>query len=268
MMHEYSRAALYAILLTLAAGGAACTTAAPQALPEKGTDAAVRADARAWGELLARRVDEESLVDYSGLRNDEEDMERLEAYLAYLASVSPDETASREAALALWINAYNAAVVAGVLANYPIESVKDVEDFWRNVSVEVGGKEYSLAEIENFILRRMDEPRIHWALARASRGGPALLGEPYAADRLNEQLDRQEKAYLRDRRQAYVDKDRKLLMLSSLFYWYGEDFIKAKGTKSDYIRGYLVQDELEFLENTAVSTGYIKYDWSLNEQKK
>ncbi len=224
-----------------------------------------------WGKVLAKRVDKSGkrgLVDYDGLKKEKEDLKNLRAYLDYLGAFDPDKLKNKKEKLAFWINCYNAAVVAGVLNFKPEKSVKDVKDFWRRVIVHVGKKEYSLGDIENTILREMDEPRIHWALVRASKGCAALLAEPYTAGKLEEQLTKQEKDYLVGRKQAYLDRKKKALMLSSLFYWYGADFVRAAGTKLSYVKKYLSEDDLKFLEDNPVSTKYIKYDWSLNKQEK
>lgn len=225
------------------------------------------ADHGLWEKILAKRVDEKGFVDYKGLKEDKEDLKNLRAYLDYLGAFDPDRLASKEEKLAFWINFYNAAAVAGVLKFYPVESVKKVEDFWRRVIVRVGSKEYSLGDIENSVLREIGEPRFHWAIVRASKGCAALLAEAYAAEKLDEQLAKQEEGYLVGRKQVYIDKKKGALVLSSLFFWYGEDFIKAAGTKLEYVKKYLSEEDLEFLEDNPVSTKYIKYDWSLNEQE-
>jgi hypothetical protein len=221
-----------------------------------------------WGKVLARRLGEKGLFDYQGLKKDKDGLKDLDAYLDMLGAVDPDRLKSKEEKLAFWINCYNAAAVAGVIKFYPIKSIKDVKDFWHRITVHVGDKEYSLGDIENSILRGFGEPRIHWALVRASKGCARLLDQPYGAEKLDEQLTNREKKYLTGRKQVYIDKEKKLLMLSSLFFWYGEDFIKAAGTKLDYVRKYLSEEDLEFLEDNPVGTAYIKYDWSLNEQEQ
>ena len=260
---------LAAVLLSLVLTWIGCAAAPPATDADTPANAALPApDPEAWGVLLGKWVNEEGLVDYDGLKNSQEDLGRLNAYLSYLGSVNPDEIEGREEKLAFWINAYNAVTIAGVLQYYPIESVKDVEEFWHSVKARVGEKEHSLAQIETWILRPLDEPRIHWAIVRASKGGPPLLEEPYDAGKLDEQLDAQETRYLEDRRQVYIDRDKKALMLSSLFYWYGADFIKAEGSKQNYVRKYLSEEELDFLADNAVAIGYVKYDWSLNKQAK
>jgi len=225
-------------------------------------------DHSAFGNVLKNRVDAGGLVDYEGLKKDKKEYKALRSYLDYLGTFNPDKLKSKKEKIAFWINAYNAAVIAGVVELYPVKSVKDVKDFWHRIVLHVGEKEYSVGEIENSVLRKMEEPRIHWAIVRASKGCAALLQEPYTADKLDKQLEKQEKDYLVGRKQAYVNKEKGWLMLSSLFYWYGEDFVKATGTKLDYVKKYLSKEDLEYIEDNQISPKYIKYDWSLNNQEK
>jgi hypothetical protein len=48
------------------------------------------------------------------------------------------------------------------------------------------GKKYSLEGIENEILRKMDEPRIHFAINCASVSCPNLLNEAYTEAKLEQ----------------------------------------------------------------------------------
>jgi hypothetical protein len=221
-----------------------------------------------WKEILSRHVDNQGLVDYQGIKDNREDHEKLQKFIDSMKNVDPEKLETREKKLAFWINCYNAATIHGVLRHYPIDSVKDVKDFWHIVVVSVGGKEYSLGKIENTVLRGLGEPRMHWAIVRTSKSSAALLAEPYSADKLEEQLEKQEKDYIVGRRQAYINRKKIKLMLSPFFYWYGEDFIKKAGTKLDYVKKYFTKEDLDFLDDNPVSTGYIKPDWSLNRQKK
>jgi hypothetical protein len=218
--------------------------------------------------VLKNRVDKNGLVDYEGLKKDKKELKALRSYLDYLGTINPDKLKSKEEKLCFWINAYNAAVIAGVVELYPVKSVQDAKDFWRRVVLYVGDKEYSVGDIENSVLRNLEEPRMHWAIVRASKGCAPLLQEPYTADKLDKQLAAQEKAYLVERKQAYVNREKGWLMLSSLFFWYGEDFVKAAGTKFDYVKKYLSKEDLKYAEDNQLSVKYIKYDWSLNEQEK
>ena len=97
-----------------------------------------------WHTLLQRYV-REGLVDYRGLQAAST---LLIEYLAALKAVELGTLKRREDQLALWINAYNACVVKGVLDHYPIRSVKDVKGFFDRLPCEAAGFSLTLNEIE------------------------------------------------------------------------------------------------------------------------
>src|SRR4029450_10414881 len=85
-------------------------------------------------------------------------------------------------ALAYWINAYNAFVLAAVIEEYPIRSVWKVRNgqFFERARHVAGGRLVSLNEIEHHILReRYREPRIHFAINCASNGCPPMRPRGY-----------------------------------------------------------------------------------------
>ncbi len=124
------------------------------------------------------------LVDYKNLKNDN----RLDKYLSQLSNTDPDKLKGNEK-LAFWINAYNAFTLQIVIENYPIESITDLntggkiiayllgDTVWDKEFITINNKKYSLNDIEHKILRKMNEPRIHFAIVCASISCPELLNE-------------------------------------------------------------------------------------------
>ncbi|MDH3591418.1 MAG: DUF547 domain-containing protein, partial [Planctomycetota bacterium] len=127
-------------------------------------------------------------VRYSDWHRDAAAMRALDRYLGAAARFSPDNAPARfptdDDKLAYWLNVYNACVIKGVLAHWPIESVHDVKGpielkegfgfFYRQRFV-LGGEEINLYDLEHEIIRkRFDEPRIHFVLNCASKGCPPL----------------------------------------------------------------------------------------------
>lgn len=98
-----------------------------------------------------------------------------------LSAQAPDKTWSVQELLAYYINLYNAYTVDLILKNYPVKSIKDLNGPWTKAIVPIGDIRMSLGGIENSILRKMNEPRIHFALNCASVSCPKLLNEAYSA---------------------------------------------------------------------------------------
>ncbi len=128
-------------------------------------------------------------VDYRGLTRSA-DWPRL---LESLAESRPEKLATPAEKLAFWINAYNILTIDLVVQHYPVSSIKDVGSFVRPVwdleAGVVGGKTYTLDQVEHEILRPLGEPRIHAAIVCASISCPPLRREPYRAAALDAQLD-------------------------------------------------------------------------------
>ena len=113
----------------------------------------------------------------------------------------------------------------------------------------------SLDAVEHDILRKRDEPRIHFAINCASRSCPKLANEPYRADRLEEQLERVTRDFIQsDANTLTADS----ISLSAIFKWFREDF-EATGVLS-FINRYS-----GVVINPDAKIRYKPYDWSLNE---
>jgi len=223
------------------------------------------------------------LVDYEGL---EQHPEQLESYLAELSAVTPEElsAASREARLALWINAYNACALKLVIDHYPIRgagfpaslvrslkgvpgnSIRQISDTWSREFCDVAGKERSLDEIEHEILRPMGEPRIHFAVNCASRSCPVLAPEAYTAGALDEQLDAAVLRLVGDAAHYSLERgDRATLRLNKVLDWYEDDFGGKEGVVA-FLLPYLPANDREYIAGHGpAAVEYFDYDWTLND---
>jgi len=216
----------------------------------------VNVDHSEWNSLLKKHVSKEGMVDYRGFMKDRE---QLNAYLTKLAKMKPTKDWSVQEQLAYYINIYNAYTVDLILNNYPTKSIKDIDGNWTKDIVTIGDVEISLGGIENSILRKMNEPRIHFAINCASISCPKLLNEAYTASKINEQLDRVTKEFVNSDKNEISKNSVKL---SSIFDWYKKDYIEGDMTIIDYVNKY---SDVEIAKDAAVT--YKDYNWNLNEQK-
>ncbi|ANM31441.1 hypothetical protein ABI59_20485 [Acidobacteria bacterium Mor1] len=184
-----------------------------------------------WARALGTHVDEQGLVDYIGLA---EDREALDRYLAFVHRVSPDSAPdafpTRDHELAHYLNAYNALVFEGVLGLEPgIDTVwgnGDGAGFFSNMPVLVGGTKTNLQDLENKIIREQyRDPRIHAALNCASMGCPRLPMEPFRGETLDAQLDAAIREFVNDPRHVGFDAAAGTVRLSKIFDWFAGDFI-------------------------------------------
>jgi len=250
---------LHSCNLLSAAGitsGGQPTKEAPDKLTSTTANSAENVDHSAWDALLKKHVDADGMVDYKGFNKDRG---ALNKYLTQLSSYSPNSDWSVQELLAYYINLYNAYTVDLILNNYPVESIKDIDGAWTRSVVPVGNKKLALGGIENGVLRKMNEPRIHFAINCASMSCPKLLDEAYTAGKINEQLDRATKEFINSDKNEIRKNSVKL---SSVFDWYKKDFIT---TETPTIIDYVNQFSTTKI-NAEANVSYKNYDWSLNEQ--
>ena len=207
-----------------------------------------------WNQQLEKYVNELGQVDYKNWLSEKKE---LNAYIQTLEKMPPLEIDSKNSKLAYWINAYNALTVQLILQNYPLKSIKEIYNPWNRYCFEVKGKVYTLGEIEHKILRKMGEPRIHFAINCASESCPKLLNKAYEEKQLEKQLTRATNLFLLDTTKNIITD--KYLKLSRIFLWFGNDF----GSKKERLEFISKYSGLK-IEFTKIK--YLKYDWSLNEQ--
>lgn len=205
-----------------------------------------------------------------------EDAPRLDAYLASLAAVDPT-TLSRPGKLAFWLNAYNAWTLRLVLDHYPgLGSIKTLPDPWGRPLARLGGRTYSLDELEHGILRKQfDEPRVHFALVCASRSCPDLPAEAFDPDRLEAQLEAAARRFFADPAKGLrvavepgkVWGETPTLHLSSILDWYGSDFTRRGGTLLAALEPWFPPAARAFAEahRGRLRVAFMDYDWGLND---
>jgi len=246
------------VLLLVASAGRAGGTVSP--------------DPTEWNALLSRYVTPKG-VRYAAWHAHAEDRDALARYLERLQAADVaalmTTSAGRKEALAYWINLYNAATVDLVLDGYPVKSIRDLGDAktspWERPVVTVQGRALTLDALENEVIRpEFREPRVHFALNCAAKSCPPLRAEAYVADRLEQQLEEQTKAFLADPASNAFDGERRLT-LSRIFEWYAKDF-EASGPVVAWVRRY-VPGLGALPPDHPVEIRYGEYDWSLNEAR-
>lgn len=207
-----------------------------------------------WDKLLKKHVSKSGEVNYLNFKND---YTQLKEYINYLTVNEQKKGFTKNNKLAYWINAYNALTIDLILRHYPLKSIKDIKDPWDQRLWQFGDKWLNLNDIEHKILRKMNEPRIHFAIVCASESCPKLLNKAFTANNLEEQLTTATKAFLSDTSKNEISENS--IKLSKIFKWFAKDF-KTEGRLIDFLNQY---SEVTISENAKKS--YKDYDWSLND---
>jgi hypothetical protein len=233
---------------------------------------------------VLRRVVHNARVDYRTLAGDRGTLDRVALQFAEPAG-STERTWSARDRMAFWINAYNFFTLQAIVAHYPIRgslfsrsprnSIRQIDGVWTTLKWRAAGRDLTLDQIEHGILRpEFGDARVHMAVNCASKSCPPLSAEPYIGADLDRQLDDAARRYLAGPAGARVVGGR--LRVSSIFKWYGDDFVKAyapmhpgTGAATDRaIRGFVERygpPDAAAAAKAGSPLAFLDYDWSLND---
>ena len=256
--------------------------------------ATLAAQARPETEVLHRPFDQildvnvrDGLVYYRALKSERG---RLDRYVASLNVPSATyESWSREAQIALWLNAYNAIVLQTVINHYPIKgkagtypasSIRQIPGAFDQAKHRVAGRSVTLDEIEKTILSSFKDPRLYLALGRGAVGSGRLRSEAYTADRLKEQLEAVHADFMSQQELLKIDRVAGTLSVTPILSWREADFVAAYEGKADdrfkqrspverailgFIGPRLLSLEQEFVEKNEFKVVFHPFDWRLND---
>ena len=232
-----------------------------------------KVDHAAFDALLKKYVDGRGMVAYAKWKASAADVAALDAYLGKLSQGDRARIAGRNAKLAFWINAYNAVTIKGILREYPTTSIRNHTakvfgyNIWDDLLLRVGDDEVSLNDIEHKILRKMREPRIHFAIVCASISCPKLINEAYTAAKLDKQLAANARDFFADRGKFQYDASGSRISISPILKWFGEDFGANTAAQMATVSPYLPADAQKLARSGRARVSYLDYDWGLNDQK-
>lgn len=233
-------------------------------------------------------------VDYAKLKGSS----LFEEYLneaRYLWFVNPSEL-KENGRKAFFMNIYNALVIHAIIEVGSPSTGTERMHFFSRAAYVIGGRIYSLNDIEHGILRgnrtswqplplkpftdydaRLKcavplDPRIHFALNCGARGCPAVRF--YDENNLESALEHASKLFLQD---LVVDPRENKVVLSAIFQWYQSDFGDNQTHVLAWILSYVDEHTKPLLARMIfesekmgreIRISYAPYDWSLNEARK
>jgi hypothetical protein len=272
---EPLRAMIQLLLATLSALPMACMAATTPAPSQEEARAPFDHSHAPWTAILKQHV-RDGGFDYAALKRDRG---AFDAYLATLAAVTPQELAawSEKQRHAFWIDVYNAFCIRKVVDEYPLKSIRKLDGAFGLNSVFDKGfipmaahhpkgadEPLSLNDVEHEILRkRFKDAHVHAAINCASVSCPPLRAEAFVAERLDEQLEEQMRAFVNDPTRNRIDPAKKELAVSEIFKWFAEDFERAAKSVKEYLVRYTPAEKHDFIRSAKLR--YLDYDWDLND---
>ena len=220
-----------------------------------------------WRGILSEYVDEQGRTDFKRLATMPADLNQVVSVLqTFGPNTAPDYFDTEEKVLAYHINTYNALAMHGVIDEgipKAFNSFFKRAGFFRFRKVTLDGDETNLYDYENKVIRKFNEPRIHFALNCMVKDCPRLPQEPFEADTLDEQLERGATEFFSKDVHFFRNPDKKEVWVSEILDFYTEDFAASGKTQAliPYINRYL-DDKIP----TDWRVKFINYDWTINQQ--
>jgi hypothetical protein len=210
-------------------------------------------DFKSWDTFLKKYVSSTGDVDYKSIKANKKELDTI---IKGFSAVNVLPSWSKNEQLAFWINAYNAFTIQLIVENYPLKSIQNLDGgkTWDVKRITIGGKKYSLNNIENDIIRpQFKDARIHFAVNCAAKSCPPLLNEAFFSKSLDAQLDAVTKKFINNTKFQSITPSR--LTLSKIFDWYAVDF----GEIVTFMNKY---STIKVNKNATIA--YKDYDWALN----
>jgi Protein of unknown function, DUF547 len=245
----------------------ACSTIVPVPAGSQ-TDPMLAAAEQGYARVLQRHVNDKGEVDFEALRSDtgEDGLRALEAYVRAIAKTPLDAAPTPAGRTAHMINAYNAlsmynVITAGIPRSH--EGVAKV-NFFVLRKLNIGGTAMSLFTFENQFIRKLNEPRVHFALNCSAVSCPVLPRVPFTAENLNEELDREARAFFARPENLRVDDAQRKVFFNEILKFYTEDFTPAHAPNLiAYAQRYTGQKI-----PADYTTTFTPYDWTIANSKR
>ena len=186
----------------------------------------------------------------------------VESLVKEFQAATPQKAWSKNEQLAYWLNAYNLFTIKLIVDNYPVKKITDLDGgkTWDVKRIDLGGKKYSLNDIENVIIRpTFKDARIHFAINCAAKSCPPLYNHAFTATNVQSLLEQRTKAFISSKANTLSEKNVKI---SKIFDWYKADFNSV--TSNIDLLAFLSKYSTVKIEKNA-SVEFMEYDWNLNE---
>lgn len=228
--------------------------------PENTAQPATWAQAmQTFDHILRTNVDDQGRVNFAAIAKQPAALESVvQAIAEQSPATRPDLFDTPDKVLAYHINAYNALAMYSVIQEGIPQQLTGLTffRFFLFNRVVVGGQTTTLFDYEKTI-RKLGDPRIHFALNCMSKGCPRLPNTVFKPENLNEELDAQTRLFFSEPRNLTVQGN--TVTLSEILKFYTGDFLAKAPSLLDYVNRYAPQPV-----PTNAQIEFRKYDWTVN----
>ncbi|GLR25702.1 DUF547 domain-containing protein [Limnobacter litoralis] len=209
--------------------------------------------------ILNTNVDDQGRVNFAAIAKQPAALESVvQAIAEQSPTTRPDLFDTPDKVLAYHINAYNALAMYSVIQEGIPQQLTGLTffRFFLFNRIVVGGETTTLFDYEKTI-RKLGDPRIHFALNCMSKGCPRLPRTVFTAEHLNAQLDAQTRLFFSEPRNLSVQGN--TVMLSEILKFYTGDFLAKAPSLLDYVNRYAPTPV-----PSSARIEFRKYDWTIN----
>lgn len=235
---------------------------------------------RRWQKLLAEATAAgDGRVDYDLIAARRRVLDDYMAYLGEHGPLTDSYPYSKEdRSISFLANAYNAAVIYGVLEHWPLDSVRDVQQglyryppgvgFFKGQQFYIDGQWLDLHTLEHqYLLGQFEDPYIHVMLNCASVGCPPV--RVWDERKLDQQAEEALAAYLASPQGLRPSSSGDGYAISELFVWFDDQLVdwSSAGSVCQFLAPHAegaAQEWLEAEHGRGCHPETFAYDWGLN----
>ena len=240
---------------------AACATPEPPPVPRTLSQTPPSV---AWGRVLQYYVDDRGRVDFAGLSGNRADLDRIVSHVyAYSPRNQPSLHPTKAHVKAYHLNAYNALAMYQVLEAGAPTSIGGLGNYrFFSREVRVGGEPTSLGEYKDKVIRKLGDPRVHFAISDMTLSAPRLSRKPYKAELLDQQLDIETRYFFIEHRNVKVDEEARTVYLSPILERYQDDFLTQAPSLVAYVNKYRAAPI-----PSDYKVKFFPHDWTVSQKK-
>ncbi|MDC8002508.1 DUF547 domain-containing protein [Aureisphaera galaxeae] len=209
-------------------------------------------DLTEYDKFLKDHVSNKGVVNYDKVLKN---MEQLNKITSNFSKISPNASWTPSELKSYWINFYNANVIKLLAENYPIKSINYIRDAFKIDIVKYDGIEISLDMIEHEVIRKLNDPRVHFALYSTAISSPKLKRTAYQPETIEYDLGVATSNFINDKTKNIITT--RYAKLSKIFEWYKDDF-----NLINFINRHSSGDKL--IKSTKIT--YMEYNWNLHRK--
>ena len=253
-LRRYRVTPVFTVLGVLVAATAVAQTPPPTraSIPAAITEPVLPSFNHSLFDGLLRAHVKDGLVDYAAFKNNAD-------FTRYLASLQEANLKGLEEAerIAFWLNTYNAYTIQLVASRGETESIRNINKSfglfrlkgpWSEDFVLAAGQTLTLDDVEHRILRHdFSEPRVHFAMNLAAKGGPKMRSEAYTGLKLDDQLEQQTRGFLHESTKNRLDTTQHIVYISPVVARYRDDFGASNNALGKFLADYYPGPERQML---------------------